>query len=143
VYEAFLGPDLSERTFYHGHSYSGNALAAAVALRHLQLLDEWDVLSNVAARADQLGALLDERIVGLPAVKEVRRCGLMTGVELDPPADDLRWGRLVTAASVDRGVLIRPLGDVIVLMPPLTTTEAEIGRIVDTLAASITEVCGS
>src|SRR6476659_5164135 len=63
VFDAFLGPDLSERTFYHGHSYSGNALAAAVALRHLQLLGEWDLLANVAARADQLGALLDERIV--------------------------------------------------------------------------------
>ena len=87
--------------------------------------------------------LLDEHVAGLPAVKEVRRCGLMTGVELDPPADDLRWGRLVSAASVDRGVLIRPLGDVVVLMPPLTTTEAEINRIVDTLAASISEVCTS
>ena len=62
VYEAFLGADLSELTLYHGHSYSGNALAAAVALRHLELIDEWDVLANVRARADQLGALLDERV---------------------------------------------------------------------------------
>ena len=143
VYEAFLGPDLSELTFYHGHSYSGNALAAAVALRHLQLMDEWDVLANVRARADQLGALLDAEVAGLAGVKEVRRRGLMTGIELDPPTDDLRWGRLVTAASVERGVLIRPLGDVIVLMPPLTTTEAEIARIVETVAASITEVCAT
>src|SRR4029077_19202092 len=58
VYAAFLGPDLSERTFYHGHSYSGNALGAAVALRHLELFDEWDVLANVNARAEQLGGLL-------------------------------------------------------------------------------------
>lgn len=141
VHAAFLGPDLSERTFYHGHSYSGNALGAAVALRHLALLDEWDVLANVQTRADQLGVLLDERIAPLPAVAEVRRCGLMTGIELDPPPGDLRWGRQVTAASVDRGVLIRPLGDVIVLMPLLTSTGAEIERIVDTVAASITEVC--
>ena len=67
----------------------------------------------------------------------------MTGIELDPPTDDLRWGRLVTAACVDRGVLIRPLGDVIVLMPPLTTTAAEIERIVDTVATAVAEVCGS
>jgi adenosylmethionine---8-amino-7-oxononanoate aminotransferase len=65
VWEAFLGPDLSEQTFYHGHSYSGNALAAAVALRHLELLDEWDVLANVVERAEQLGRCSQERIEGL------------------------------------------------------------------------------
>lgn len=140
VWAAFLGPDLSEKTFYHGHSYSGNALGCAVALRHLELLDEWDVLSNVNDRADQLGALLAERIEPLAAVAEVRRCGLMTGVELAPPADGLRWGRRVSAGCVDRGVLIRPLGDVVVLMPPLTTTADEVVRIVDALEAAIVEV---
>ncbi|HWJ64938.1 MAG TPA: adenosylmethionine--8-amino-7-oxononanoate transaminase [Acidimicrobiales bacterium] len=140
VWAAFLGPDLSEKTFYHGHSYSGNALGCAVALRHLELLDEWDVLANVTARADQLGALLAERIEPLDAVAEVRRCGLMVGVELAPPADGLRWGRRVSAGCVDRGVLIRPLGDVVVLMPPLTTTDDEVVRIIDALEAAIREV---
>ena len=143
VWEAFLGPDLSERTFYHGHSYSGNALGAAVALRHLQLLDEWDVLANVRARADQLGELLAERVEPLAGVREVRRQGLMVGIELDPPADGLRWGRLVSAGCVERGVLIRPLGDVVVLMPPLTTTAEEIERIVATVAESIEAVVTS
>ncbi|HEX2576159.1 MAG TPA: adenosylmethionine--8-amino-7-oxononanoate transaminase [Aquihabitans sp.] len=140
VWAAFLGEDLSERTLYHGHSYSGNALAAAVALRHLQLIDELDVLANVRARADQLGAALADRIAGLGAVAAVRRCGLMAGVELAPPADGLRWGRRVSAACVERGVLIRPLGDVIVLMPPLTTTADEVERIVDVLAEAVVEV---
>ncbi len=140
VWAAFLGADLSEATFYHGHSYSGNALAAAVALRHLDLLDEWDVLANVAERAAQLGAALDQRVAGLPGVAAVRRCGLMAGIELAPPAEGLRWGRRVSAGCVDRGVLIRPLGDVVVLMPPLTTTAAEIDRIVDTVAAAVAEV---
>jgi adenosylmethionine-8-amino-7-oxononanoate aminotransferase len=139
---AFLGPDLSSRTLYHGHSYGGNALAAAVALRHLQLLDEWDVLANVRARARQLEALLAETIAPLPAVSEVRQRGLMIGVELAPPAGGLRWGRRVSAACVRRGVLLRPLGDVVVLMPMLTTTAAEADRIVSTLADSIAEVCG-
>ncbi len=143
VYEAFLGEDLGERTFYHGHSYAGNALAAAVALRHLQLLDEWDVLANVRARATQLGDALAARVAGLAGVGEVRRCGLMAGIELAPPRDGLRWGRRVSGACVDRGVLIRPLGDVVVVMPPLTTTEDEIDRIVDTLVASLCEVCTS
>jgi adenosylmethionine-8-amino-7-oxononanoate aminotransferase len=143
VYEAFLGPDLSDKTLYHGHSYSGNALAAAVALRHLQLIGEWDVLANVRARSEQLGALLADTIEPLPAVREVRRCGLMTGIELAPPTDGLRWGRLVSAACVRRGVLIRPLGDVVVIMPPLTTTAPEIERIVTAVAESIAEVCAT
>lgn len=143
VFDAFLGEDLSERTLYHGHSYSGNALAAAVALRHLQLLAERDVLANVVARGQQLGDLLDARVAKLPGVGEVRRRGLMTGVELSPPADGLRWGRKVSAACTRRGVLIRPLGDVVVLMPPLSVTAAEVERIVDTLAEAVSEVCGA
>src|SRR5437764_540937 len=140
VYDAFLGADLSERTLYHGHSYSGNALAAAVALRHLQLIDEWNVLDNVRARAAQLQTRLTADIAPLAPVDDIRQRGLMTGIELRPPRGDLRWGRRVSAACVRRGVLIRPLGDVIVLMPPLTITEAEIDRIVDTLRAAIEEV---
>ena len=143
VFDAFLGPDLSERTFYHGHSYSGNALAAAVALRHLELIDEWDVLANVRDRAAQLEAALAADINPLPGVGAVRQHGLMVGIELAPPADGLRWGRRVSAGCVERGVLIRPLGDVIVLMPMLTSTEAEIDRIVATVAAAIAEVCGA
>ena len=140
VYEAFLGPDLSESTFYHGHSFSGNALACAVARRHLELVDQWAVLGNVVARSNQLGAALADRIEPLPAVAEVRRRGLMTGVELAPPAEDLRWGRRVCAAAVARGVLLRPLGDVVVLMPMLTSTDGEVDRIVAVLAEAIEAV---
>jgi adenosylmethionine---8-amino-7-oxononanoate aminotransferase len=143
VYEAFLGADLSERTFYHGHSYGGNALCAAVALRHLALLDEWDVLANVRARAAELAKGLAERVAGCAAVKEIRQQGLMCGIELAPPADGLRWGRRVSAACVARGVLIRPLGDVVVVMPPLTVTAAEIERIVAAVAGAIGEVTGT
>jgi adenosylmethionine---8-amino-7-oxononanoate aminotransferase len=143
VYRAFLGDDLSERTFYHGHSYSGNALAAAVALRHLRLLDERDVLANVRARAATLRRLAGERLAPLDPVGDVRLCGTMGGIELAPPAEGLRWGRRVCAAAVRRGVLLRPLGDVVVLMPPLTVTDDEIERIVDTLVDAIVEVASS
>lgn len=142
VYRSFLGDDLSEVTLYHGHSYSGNALAAAVAHRHLDLFSEWDVLVNVHARAGQLQARLAADVDPKPAVAEVRQCGLMVGVELAPPGDGLRWARKVSAACVRRGVLIRSLGDVVVLMPILTSTSDEIDRIIDVLAASIDEVCG-
>ena len=140
VYEGFLGEDLGTSTFYHGHSYGGNALACAVALRHLQLLDEWDVLAHVRTVADHLGARLDGSIAGLAGVAAVRRCGLMAGVELAPPRGSVRWGRRVCAGAVRRGVLLRPLGDVVVIMPPLTTTEAELDRVVDVLAECIAEV---
>jgi adenosylmethionine-8-amino-7-oxononanoate aminotransferase len=143
VHDAFLGPDLSERTLYHGHSYSGNALAAAVALRHLHLIEERDVLANVRERSAQLAGALAEHVRPLPAVAEVRQHGLMVGIELAPPTDGLRWGRRVSAGCVERGVLIRPLGDVVVLMPMLTTTPAEVDRIVATVAEAIVEVCGT
>jgi adenosylmethionine-8-amino-7-oxononanoate aminotransferase len=140
VFDAFLGPDLGPQTFFHGHSYGGNALAAAVALEHLRLIEAWDVLTNVRARSAQLAYLLATCIAPLPGVGEVRQRGLMVGVELAPPASGLRWGRRVCAGAVARGVLLRPLGDVVVIMPPLTTTEGEIVRIIDALVASLREV---
>ena len=140
VYDAFLGPDLGERTFYHGHSYGGNALAAAVALAHLRILRDGDVLANVSARRDQFAALLNDRVAPLPGVREIRQHGLMIGIELDPPADGLRWGRRVSAGCVARGVLIRPLGDVVIIVPLLTTTSDEAERIVTTVAEAIADV---
>jgi len=140
VFEAFNGADLSETTFYHGHSYGGNALACAVALRHLQLLDEWDVLTNVASTAARLSSRLAESVAGHPGVGAIRQRGLMVGVALDPPAGSARWGRRVCAGAVRRGVLLRPLGDVVVVMPPLTTTVAEIDLVVDALAEAVDEV---
>ena len=90
-----------------------------------------------------LAGLLEAHIAAHPAVREIRQCGLMVGVELAPPADDLRWGRRVCAAAVERGVLLRPLGDVVVVMPPLTITGPELERITTVLRAAIDEVCGA
>jgi adenosylmethionine-8-amino-7-oxononanoate aminotransferase len=142
VYEAFLGEDLGERTFYHGHSYGGNALAAAVALRHLHLIDEQDILVNVRERSARLGRALAERIEPLEPVKETRLRGLMCGVELYGAPGERR-GRRVCAAATRRGVLLRSLGDIVVIMPPLTVTDDEIDLIVETLRASIEEVIES
>jgi adenosylmethionine-8-amino-7-oxononanoate aminotransferase len=141
VFQSFLGPDLSELTLYHGHSYGGNALAAAVATAHLALFESLDVLGNVQARSEQLGALLDSRVAGLRGVADIRLRGLMCGVELAPPLDGLRWGRRVCMAATQAGVLLRPLGDVVVLMPILTSTAEEIERIVDALVDAIGQVC--
>lgn len=141
VYDAFLGPEPGPRAFLHGHSYGGNALAAAVALRHLRLLGERDVLANVAARSDQLARALDDTVGHRGDVADVRVQGLMAGVEL---GGALRGrGRAVCRAAVARGVLLRPLGDVIVLVPPLTVTAGEVDRIVGVLAAALGDVAGS
>ena len=140
VFGAFAGADLGPKTLYHGHSYSGNALGAAVALRHLELLEGGNVLANVVARSAELRSLLDDSIASRDAVAEVRLCGLMGGIELAPPDEGLMWGRRVCAAAGDRGVLLRPLGDVVVLMPPLDVTSVEIHQIVRALDAAIQEV---
>jgi adenosylmethionine-8-amino-7-oxononanoate aminotransferase len=140
VFAAFLGPDLSEKTLYHGHSYSGNALGAAVALRHLELIEAWGVLANVRDRSQELRDLLDDRIAPLEQVRETRLRGLMGGVELAPPRDGLRWGRRASAAAVERGVLLRPIGDTVILMPPLTITSEELHTTVHALHDSIAEL---
>jgi adenosylmethionine-8-amino-7-oxononanoate aminotransferase len=141
VADAFLGEDLGPKTLYHGHSYGGNALAAAVALRHLELLEKWSVLDNVVLRSAQLATALAERVAPLPPVAAIRQHGLMVGVEVAPPPDRHRWGRQVCAAAVERGVLLRPLGDVVVIVPMLTSSAEEIDRIVDTLGQAIEVGC--
>ena len=141
VFDAFLGDDLGERTLYHGHSFGGNALAAAVALRHLELIEAWDVLANVRERSDELAGLLHDRIASKPAVREVRLRGLMGAVELAPPDGRPASGAGgVSAAAVERGVLLRSIGDNVTLMPPLTITSEEIHRIVHALGDAIDEV---
>lgn len=140
VFDAFIGPDLSDRTFYHGHSYGGNALAAAVALRHLQLFSERNVLANVHARSTQLRTALDALAHGTPSISSVRLIGLMGAVEISEAAGGARAARRICAAMVGRGVLTRSLGNVVTLVPPLTITAAQIERIVDALTAAIEEI---
>jgi adenosylmethionine-8-amino-7-oxononanoate aminotransferase len=138
VFEAFLGPDLSEKTLYHGHSYGGNALAAAVALKHLQLMETMNVLDNVRARSAQLSEALRASLNHFERVREIRVAGLMGAVELDT-TDDRKLARRTGAAMVKRGVLSRSMGPVITIVPPLTITAAEVDRIVATLAAALEE----
>ena len=141
VYETFLGPDLGERTFYHGHSYSGNALACAIASRHLQILDERRILDNVQTAAAALAAALAP-VEAHHGVKAVRRRGLMAGVELDPPPGAELWGRMVCANAVERGVLLRAIGDVVIIVAPLSVTPGEVEMIGHTLACAIDAVAG-
>jgi adenosylmethionine---8-amino-7-oxononanoate aminotransferase len=139
VYQQFLGPDLSERTLYHGHSYGGNALAAAVALKHLELLLQPEVLHNVRERSAQLRQAL--RVVERhAAVREIRLVGLMGAIELDTQQDP-RLARRTCSAMIRRGVLSRSMGNVVTVVPPLTITAGEIECIVATLDAALHETC--
>lgn len=123
IYNAFLGEPHEGRTFFHGHTYTGNPLACAAALASLDLFERNGLLKSVCRNAeimtDQLAVLSEH-----PHVAEVRQKGIMVGIELVRERDplipfppQLRVGHLVTLAARKRGAIIRPLGDVVVLMP--------------------------
>jgi adenosylmethionine---8-amino-7-oxononanoate aminotransferase len=129
IYEGFLGRHDEYRTFFHGHTYTGNPLACAAAIASLDVFHEERTLECLQAKIDLLTRLL-EPIAQLPDVAEVRQRGFMVGIELDgfDPAE--RIGHRVALEARARGAIIRPLGDVIVLMPPLSIEGAELQRLV-------------
>jgi adenosylmethionine-8-amino-7-oxononanoate aminotransferase len=139
IYEGFLGAHEEFRTFFHGHTYTGNPLACAVGLATLDVFEREHTLERAQPKIAWLGELLDRHVAPLEGVKEIRRCGLMTGIELRAAPLEARLGHQVTLAARERGVLIRPLGDVVVLMPPLAITEAELTRLVKVTAAAVAE----
>ena len=149
IFSAFLAPTHASRQFFHGHSYSGNALGCAAALANLEIFAKEDVLGRVARTSAHLGLRLEE-LRTHACVGDIRRRGLIAGVELvrdratREPFDPLdRVGHLVCAAMRKHGILLRPLGDTVVVMPPLSVNEAEIDAIVDALSLCITEVTGA
>jgi adenosylmethionine-8-amino-7-oxononanoate aminotransferase len=140
VFDAFSGDDPGSRAFFHGHSYGGNALSASVALEHLRLMDRWNVLDQASAGAEFLERMLVREVVGHRSVSDVRRFGLMAGVDLAVPRPGTGLGRRVCAAATRRSVLLRPLGDTVVLMPPLTSDSRELREMVDALVSALDEV---
>ncbi len=146
IFSAFLGPYDGYTAFFHGHTFTGNALACAAALASLDLFTP-AMLASLPEKAAALAAALAREVRPLAAVFEIRQRGLMVGIELmrDPerrvayaPAD--RIGHRVILAARTRGVMLRPLGDVLVLMPPLSITPEEIATLVTVAAESIAEV---
>ena len=139
VYDAFLGEFDEFKTFFHGHTYTGNPLACAAGIASLELFQREHTLEALQPKLELLSRLLAQRIAVLPGVAEVRQRGFMVGIELieQPVAD--RIGHRVALAARRRGAIIRPLGDVIVLMPPLAISEADLRRLVAITATSIAE----
>ena len=143
VYESFLGDFAEFKTFFHGHTYTGNPLACAAALATLDVLESERVLERLADKIDLLGTLLAEHVAPLDAVGEIRHRGFMTGIELAGFPYEERIGHRVTLAARERGAIIRPLGDVVVLMPPLCISDDELRRLVAITGESIAAAaCG-
>jgi adenosylmethionine-8-amino-7-oxononanoate aminotransferase len=137
VYSAFLGARTEMKHFFHGHTYTANPLACAVGLESLRLLME-ETLPNAQARIPEIAAAA-ERAAHLPHVKEVRRCGLMVGIELRGQGDRL-LGAEVCDRAREHGVILRPLGNVVVWMPPLSIRAEEVALLESATAAAIADV---
>jgi len=149
VFAAFLGPYEEFRAFFHGHTYTGNPLGCAVALASLRLFHEERTLERLGPKIARLRELAAD-IAPLAHVGDVRQQGVMVGIELVaeragrvpyPPA--ARIGQCVVRAARARGVILRPLGNVIVLMPPLAIAPAELELLVDVAREAIEEVTGA
>ena len=143
VYEAFLGAHHEFKTFFHGHTYTGNPLACAAALANLDVFEQERTLDRLQVKIDLLGRWLERYVAPLGAVAEVRRRGFMTGIQLRPFPPEARMGHRVTLAARRAGAIIRPLGDVVILMPPLSIGEPDLRRLVEITAAAIAEAAAA
>lgn len=137
VYDAFLGAPGSGRTFFHGHSYTANPLCAAAAIANLDLM----AANSTVAHANRVGELMGEwlePLLALDGVREIRRIGTMTGIEVEPRGE--RTGFEICQEARRHGVWIRPLGDVVVLMPILAISDADLRLLVDVTSHAIQTV---
>jgi adenosylmethionine---8-amino-7-oxononanoate aminotransferase len=146
VFQGFMGEFHDLRTFFHGHTYTGNALASAVAIENLELFEHEGLVERAKAKA----GLMEERLRDFRELQhagDVRQKGLMVGIELvknkktkRPYQVKERIGHRVIMEARKRGVIIRPLGDVVVLMPPLGINEELLHQLLDVTLESIKAV---
>jgi adenosylmethionine---8-amino-7-oxononanoate aminotransferase len=150
VFAAFLGDYKDFKTFFHGHTYTGNPLGCAAALANLELFQRENIVDNMQRRIAYLHKRLADEILAMPHVSDVRQWGFMVGIELVedkasrrsyPPAN--RIGHKVIKEARKRNLMIRPLADIIILMPPLSITDAELELLLDTVHDSIRAVTGN
>ncbi len=143
IYQAFLGTTSDSRQFFHGHTFAGNPLAAAAALASIDLFQSEQILAAVEQKSDFLRQRLSV-LADHPHVGDVRGSGLMVGIELvqdrktKTPWDPAKLvGQKVCRKAIQQGVWIRPLGDVVILMPPLVATESQLQTLADVVIESI------
>jgi len=136
VYAGFLGAAEDACTFFHGHTFTGSPLACAAALANLDAFQSEHTLLRLQPKIRLLGETLDE-VAAMAEVAEVRGRGFMAGIDLGDHHPSLRLGHRVVLEARRRGAIIRPLGDVIVLMPPLSISKADLRRLVEIVGESI------
>ncbi|NCO67264.1 MAG: adenosylmethionine--8-amino-7-oxononanoate transaminase [Nitrospirae bacterium CG_4_10_14_0_8_um_filter_41_23] len=149
IYNAFLGEFKDLKTFFHGHSYTGNPLACAASLACLDLFEKEEVLKSLKKKIEILDTWLKE-VLNLKYVGDVRNIGLMAGVELvrnkktKKPYDwSEKMGWRVAYRARENGVFIRPLGNVIVIMPPLSISDQNLRQLLKVIKDSIVKVTES
>ncbi len=149
IYNAFLGDHGEHRTFFHGHTFTGNPLGCAAAIANLDVFKKERVIEKLEGKIKLFKNLL-KSLETLSRVGEIRHIGLVAGIELvkdrgtketHPAAE--RVGDAVCMEARRRGLIVRPLGDTIVIMPPLTIKDAELKRIVNIVRESIVKVTGT
>ncbi len=136
VYEGFLGGPEEQRTFFHGHTYTGNPLACAAALANLDVFESERTIERLQPKIRLLWELLDG-VAAMPEVAEVRGRGFMVGIDLGEHEPSLRMGHRVTVEARRRGAFVRPLGDTVVLMPPLSISTEDLRELVEIAADSV------
>jgi len=148
VYRAFLGDYAQLKTFFHGHTFTGNPLACAVALKSLELFESDRLLEALQPKISRLAQRLAE-ISALPHVGDIRHCGMAAGIELVADKStkqaypwELKTGVRVCLEARKHGIFSRPLGNTVVIFPPLAITEAELELLLDGLERSICAVTG-
>lgn len=146
IYDAFLGEYREFKTFFHGHSYTGNQLGCAAALANLKIFEKEGILKKLKPKIEAMARFL-KPIKDHPHVGEVRQIGLIAAVELvkdrstkEPYPLEERWGYRVAREALKRGVILRPLGNVVPLLPPLSVTIPQLKKMVSILNESIRTV---
>ena len=146
IFSAFLGEYREYKTFFHGHTYTGNPLGCAAALANLELFEGDDIITKMAPGIRYLAERLRE-VRKLAHVSDTRQWGYMAGIELVEDKEERknypperRLGHRVILEARKRGVLIRPLGDIVILMPPLTISGEQLTTLLDVVYESIRAV---
>ena len=142
IYEGFLGAGEEFRTFFHGHTYTGNPLACAAALANLDVFESERTIERLQPKIRLLEELL-AGVAAMPEVAEVRSRGVMVGIDLGDHDPALRIGHRVTNEARERGAIVRPLGNTVVLMPPLSIAEEDLRSLVRITADSIVAAVAS
>ena len=135
IFNAFRGGPGERRAFYYGHSYTASALGCAVALENLRIFRDENVLASMQPKIAQLRTLLSKKLSSLPTVRDIRQCGFIAGIELNSSGGAV--ARQACLVAREKGLLTRPIGDVIVLMPPYCVTDTQLEAAVDAIRDGI------